>query len=96
MKNELRKLLSAYLKGRKSLRDVAAWLATVDWDASEVSGELRAAIGRVELLTTEALGGLRGEDELRGEAASLVGMKTGSLIAAASPSPAPRRSAYPR
>ena len=68
MRDELRDLLSAYLKGRKSLRDMAAWLATVDWDAPEARGELGAAIGRIELLVTEALEGLRGEEELRGGA----------------------------
>lgn len=68
MRNELRSLLSAYLKGRKSMRDLAAWLATVDWDAPEVKGDLGAAIGRIELLVTEALEGLRGEEELRGGA----------------------------
>ena len=68
MRDELRSLLSAYLKGRKSMRDLAAWLATVDWDSPEVSGELRAAIGRIELLVTETLEGLRDEDKLRGGA----------------------------
>jgi hypothetical protein len=72
MRKELADLLDAYLLDWKSLADCADWLASLDWDDPEFDQDNRNLVGRLELLTTEVMEGLRLEPEFREEAVSIV------------------------
>jgi len=86
MNAEVTNLLTAYLMGWKSIRDCAEWISGIDWDDSTLEAETKAAIGRMELLSTEVLEGLRPEAEFWKEAAELVASATGSLYTQAAAS----------
>ena len=79
MNKELVNLLTAYLAGWKTIFDCAEWLAGVDWNEPDLSPENRGLLGRLELLATEVIEGLRTEDEFSQEAADIVVKATGSL-----------------
>ena len=81
--NELIKLLQYYLTSSISLVECAEWLASVDWDDPELTGDERDALGLFELLITEISEGLREEYEFRREAALLLAAKTPVVFAMA-------------
>ena len=81
MLEELRRLLTAYLGGEASRRDLRQWLAEFDWsDVGDEALRLRDSVGELDLVLEEVSEGLRSEDELR----SLVRWVLRTL-----PSPAP-------
>jgi hypothetical protein len=63
MRQELVDLLTLYVEGEKSLDDCYEWFSGLDWEDGELATDpgLRRAIGRLELLATEAVEGLRAE-----------------------------------
>lgn len=79
MLTELVDLLTAYLMGWKTIRDCAEWLAGMDWDDRGLDQDTLNMAGRLELLVTEVLEGLRPEDEFWQEASNLVTRETNSL-----------------
>ena len=85
MRNELIDLMTAYLMGWKTARDCAEWFASIDWDDSSLDPQITNVVGRMELLTTEFLEGLRPEAELWQEAAILVARETDSLYSEFTP-----------
>lgn len=76
---ELINLLTSYLLGWKTLYDCAEWLASIDWDNTDLDRESVELIGRMELLTTEVAEGLRPEAEFWQEVAELVARETNSF-----------------
>ena len=79
IRTEFINLLTAYLMGWKSIRDCAEWLAGIDWESPDLDAESQNLVGRVELLVTEVLEGLRPELELWQEAANSVANESGPL-----------------
>ena len=79
MRTELIDFLTAYLMGWKTVRDCAEWLAGIDWDDSTLGPQITDVAGRMELLVTEVLEGLRPEAEFWQEAAKFVESETNSL-----------------
>lgn len=78
MRREFADILTAYLMGWKNIRDCAEWLSGIDWDSS-LSQEIKKSAGRMELLITEILEGLRPEVEFWQEAAKFVAKESDSL-----------------
>ena len=79
IRTEFINLLTAYLMGWKSIRDCAEWLAGIDWESPDLDAESQNLVGRIELLVTEVLEGLRPEVELWQEAANSVANESGFL-----------------
>ena len=72
-------LLTAYLMGWKTVRDCAEWIAGIDWNDASLDGATKELVGKIELLVTEVLEGLRPEAELWAEASKLVAQDTNSV-----------------
>jgi predicted DNA-binding ribbon-helix-helix protein len=66
MKKELKDLLTSYLLGWKTLSNCAEWLASINWDNLTLDQETMELVGRVELIVTEVMEGLRLESEFWG------------------------------
>jgi len=81
MQADLVDLSTAYLMGWKTVRDFAEWLAGIDWDDPNVGPDVIRIAGRLELLTTEVLEGMRPEVEFWGEVSEFVSRETDSLYA---------------
>jgi hypothetical protein len=79
MRKDITDLLTAYLMGWKTARDCAEWIAGVDWNDASLDGGTKELVGKIELLVTEVLEGLRPEAELWAEASKLVAQETGSV-----------------
>ena len=81
MRKELIDLLILYLQDIATLSDCYAWFSSVSWDDPEVHDdpELRRILGCLELLTMEAVEGMRPESEFRNAASSFVVGETGSV-----------------
>jgi len=79
MRTELVDLSTAYLMGWKTIYDCAEWLVGIDWDDPGLDPETLNLAGRLELLATEVLEGLRPEAEFWQEAAEFVSRETDSL-----------------
>lgn len=79
MSSEIADMLTAYLMDWNSLRDCAEWIAGIDWDDPALTREFRYRAGRLELLSTETLEGLRPEADFWKEAAEYVAHETGSV-----------------
>ena len=79
MRTELIDLLTAYLMGWKNLCDCSEWFASIDWNSPDVNPDIQEIVGLLELLSTEALEGLRPEAEFWQEAATYVANETNSL-----------------
>ena len=69
---DTQQMLKAYLQGRKSISDCAEWLAGIDWDSPELTSEDKQRLGLLELFATEAIEGLRPEEEFKVEASSII------------------------
>ena len=82
MYQELLNLLTSYLYGWKPLIDCYEWVSSVSWDEPEVQNnpEFREMLGRMELLTTEIIEGLRPVDEFEQEAKNIIALKTGTAF----------------
>lgn len=78
MREELANVLTSYLMGWRTIRDCAEWLSGIDWDTG-IDPASRTLVGRMELLATEVLEGLRSEAEFWQEAARLVSDESGLL-----------------
>ena len=74
--NELANILERYLSSAAGLREIAEWLAGVDWDDPELTEEEQEAYGLFELLVTEIAEEMRDEAELRAEAERFLADKT--------------------
>ena len=79
MRAELVDFSVAYLMGWKTIRDFAEWLAGIDWDDPNIALDDLDVAGRLELLVTEVLEGLRRESEFWMEVAALVALETNSV-----------------
>jgi hypothetical protein len=79
MQTELVNLSTAYLMGWKTIQDYAEWLAGIEWDDPNLDPEILNFVGRMELLATEILEGLRPEAEFWQEVAEFVARETGSV-----------------
>ena len=79
MRKELADILTAYLMGWKSIRDCDEWLSGIDWDA-DLDPETQKVVGRMELLITEVLEGLRPELDFWQEASEFVSKESDSLF----------------
>ena len=79
MRTELANLSTAYLMGWKTIRDCAEWLAGIDWDDPSLDSESLNFVGRLELLATEVLEGLRPESDFWQESAEFVARETNLL-----------------
>ncbi|MDE2938405.1 MAG: hypothetical protein OXR67_05750 [Chloroflexota bacterium] len=66
--NELVDILKRYFEAAADLREIAEWLAGVDWDDPELTEDEREALGMLLLLVTEVSENMREEAELRTEA----------------------------
>ena len=69
---ELVQLLQDYLLGAKGLGECAEWLAGVDWDDPNLTGEEKDLLGLFELLITDVAEGLREEREFWEEASQFI------------------------
>jgi len=78
MRRQLADVLTSYLSGWRNVRDCAEWLSAIDW-GTDLDPGTRALVGRMELLATEVLEGLRSEAEFWQEAADLVFDESGLL-----------------
>lgn len=78
--NELVDILERYLKSAADLREIAEWLAGVDWDDPGVTAEEKNDQGLLLLLVTEVAEGMRDESELRTEAERLMVERTSPAI----------------
>ena len=77
---ELTNILDRYLKSAADLREIAEWLAGVDWDDPKMTEDEQEAFGLIELLVTEVAEGMRDEADLRTEAERFVVDKTSPVI----------------
>ena len=77
---ELVNILERYLKSAADLREIAGWLAGVDWDDPELTAEETSAFGLLLLLVTEVAEGMRDEAELRTEAERFLADRTSPAI----------------
>jgi len=80
---ELVELSTAYLMGWKTIRGCAEWLASIDWSDPSLDPKSASVAGRLELLATEVLEGLRPEAEFWQDAAEFVARETNSLYSKA-------------
>ena len=78
--NELVNILQSYLNYAAGLREIAEWLAGVDWDDPELTSEERNELGLLFLLVTEVAEGMRDEAELRAEAERFLAEKTSPAV----------------
>jgi len=58
-------IIKEYLDGGKTISDLSAWLASVNWDEGNLDTQTQEILGTLELLITEVKEGLRPESELR-------------------------------
>ena len=72
-------LLAKYVSGEQPFSVVEEWLAGVDWDDPNLTQENKEIFGFFELLTTEVSEGLRDQQELIGEAITLL-MRQGQNV----------------
>ena len=74
MREEFINLLTAYLMSWKTLEECYEWMSGVSWDDPELASDqsLRRILGRMELLATEAVEGLRPVIQFRDEASRFV------------------------
>ena len=77
---EIARRLQDYLKSDTDLREIAEWLAGVDWDDPELTKDEQEALGMLLLLVTEIAEGMRDESELRTEAERFVADRTSPAI----------------
>ena len=77
---ELVNILERYLKSAADLREIAGWLAGVDWDDPELTAEETSDLGLLLLLVTEVAEGMRDEVELRTEAERFLADRTSPAI----------------
>lgn len=80
MRTEISNLLTSYLMGWKTLYDLVEWLAGIEWDNPEIDPNMLELMGRLELLATEAVEGLRSEADFWKEAAEFVASETCSTF----------------
>ena len=78
--NELVNILQDYLNYTAGLREIAEWLAGVDWDDTELPSEERNELGLLLLLVTEIAEGMRDETELRTEVERFLAEKTSPAV----------------
>lgn len=79
IRKELTDILTAYLIGWKNIRDCAEWLSSIDWNGN-VDLESQDLLGRMELLTTEVIEGLRPEADFWTEVAEFVARESDLLF----------------
>ena len=79
IRRELANILTAYLMGWKTLRDLVEWLAGIDWEIPIDQGT-QESLGCFALLSTEVLEGLRTEAELWQEATVFIASESGTLF----------------
>ena len=74
MYQDMLNVLESYLLGWMSLDDCYEWLAGISWDDPNVTDDpqFKDALGRMELLATEAVEGLRPTSEFEQLAVQLV------------------------
>jgi len=72
MNSELLDLSKAYLMGWRTIRDIDEWLAGIDWENPDLDPESLELAGRLELLATEVLEGLRPENDFWQEASKII------------------------
>ena len=74
IREELVVMLRKYLQGQTTLGECYGWISGVSWD-DELANDpgLKTALGRLELLSTEFLEGLRSESEFELAARDFVG-----------------------
>ena len=80
MISELLDLTKAYLTGWKTIRDLAEWLSGINWDDPDLDPDSISWVGRLELLATEVLEGLRAEADFWKEASDFVAGRTNFLF----------------
>lgn len=68
------------MESTADLREIAGWLAGVDWDDPELTSEETSALGLLLLLSTEVAEGMRDESELRTEAERFLADRTSPAI----------------
>ena len=72
MFNGLDLMIKEYLDGQKTISDLSAWLASVNWDEGNLDAQSEEILGSLELLITEVKEGLRSESELRERASAII------------------------
>jgi len=77
MREELLNLLTSYFMRWKSISNCAEWFAGVDWDDPQLDQQTKTDAGRLELLVTEVLEGIRPESDFWKEASAMVARDTG-------------------
>lgn len=78
MNKEFSDILTSYLMGWKSTRDISEWLSSIDW-GSDFDPQLQELFGRFELIVTEVLEGLRPQSELWREASLFIAKESSSV-----------------
>ena len=76
---EFLEILAKYVSCEQPFSVVEEWLAGVDWDDPNLTQENKEIFGLFELLTTEVSEGLRDQQELIGEAITLL-MRQGQNV----------------
>lgn len=72
MRTELINIATEYSMGWKTIADVSAWLASINWDEGQLDDEMQELLGSMELLVTEVLEGLRSEADFSDHVATLL------------------------
>jgi hypothetical protein len=80
MNKEFSDILTSYLMGWKSIRDISEWLSSIDW-GSGFNPQLQELFGRFGLIVTEVLEGLRPQSELWQEASTFVANESDTVHA---------------
>ena len=78
--NELLEILERYLNSAADMREIAEWLAGVDWDDPELTEADRNDLGLLLLLETEIAEEMRDEAELRQEAEKFLAERTSPAL----------------
>ena len=68
LESGLSDLIDSYLIGQKSLLECAEWFSTIDWTDIDVTSKLAGTIGKLQLVCTEVIEGMRLESEFEQEA----------------------------
>ena len=79
MLKELSDILISYLMGWKSIGDCVEWVSSIDWN-TKMDSSTQEALGRIELLATEVLEGLRPEEDFWRAASELVTSQSNALF----------------
>lgn len=85
IERELSDLLSAYLRGDKTLVDCAEWLSSVNWEEIDIASSLAKDLGELDLLCTETREGLRPESDFERKASELVATSSCIIYSIARP-----------